>query len=136
MTRVLVTSFEPFDGSPVNASCEAVKLLAERWDGDAQLVVRELPIAFGAAGRRIASHVASHTPDAVVATGVAAGTRDLGVERIAVNLRHARIPDNRGRQPREEPVMVGAPAAHWSTLPVAHIVHALREAGVPASASL
>ena len=84
MTRVLVTGFEPFDGSPVNASWEAVQLLAERWDGDAELVVRELPIAFGAAGRRIAAHVASHTPDAVVATGVAAGTRDLGVERIAV----------------------------------------------------
>ena len=136
MTRVLVTGFEPFDGSPVNASWEAVKILAERWDGDAELVVRELPVAFGSAGRRIAEHVASHTPDAVVATGVAPGRRELGVERIAVNLRHAGIPDNRGRQPREEPVIAGAPAAHWSTLPVAHIVHVLREAGVPASASL
>lgn len=136
MTRVLVTGFEPFDGSPVNASWEAVKLLAERWDGDAQIIVHELPVAFGSAGRRLAEHITRHTPDAVVATGVATGRRAISVERLAVNLRDAGIPDNRGRQPREEPVKADAPTAYWSTLPVPQIVRVLREAGIPASASM
>ena len=136
MTRVLVTGFEPFDGSPVNASWEAVQLLAERWDGDAELVIRELPVAFGSAGTRLMGHLAFHTPDAVVATGVAPGRRELSVERLAVNLRDAGIPDNRGHQPRDELVISDGPAAYWSTLPVSQIVHVLREARLPASASL
>jgi pyroglutamyl-peptidase len=36
---------------------------------------------------------------------------------------------------REQPVLAGGPAAYWSTLPVARIVSALVDAGVPAAAS-
>jgi len=81
-------------------------------------------------------HVALHTPDAVVAVGVAEGRRSVTPERVAINLRCARIPDNTGRQPIETPCIVGAPDAYFSTLPVTRIVEALNAANIPAEASL
>ena len=47
----------------------------------------------------------------------------------------ARIPDNAGRQPIDEPVWPGAPAAYFSSLPIKAIVQALRSQGLPASVS-
>ena len=46
-----------------------------------------------------------------------------------------RICDNAGCQPIDEPVVAGAPAAYFSTLPIKAIVRDLRAAGVPASVS-
>ena len=75
-------------------------------------------------------------PDLVVCLGQASGRSDVSVERVAINLVDARIPDNAGRQPIDEPVIAGGPGAYFSTLPVKAIVRALRQGGVPASASL
>ena len=73
MARVLLTGFEPFAGAPTNPSWDAVSLLAARWSGPHELVTRRLPVTFGSAGRRLIEHVAAHTPDVVVAVGVAPG---------------------------------------------------------------
>jgi pyroglutamyl-peptidase len=54
---------------------------------------------------------------------------------VAINLDDARMPDHAGAQPVDTPVVAGAPAAYFSTLPVKAIVAALRTAGLPASVS-
>jgi pyroglutamyl-peptidase len=136
MVRVLLTGFEPFAGADINPSWDAVELLASTWDHEAELVTRRLPVTFGAAGRRLTEHVAAHTPDVVVAVGVAEGRSAVTPERVAINFRDARIPDNAGRQPVEAPSIEGAPAAYFSTLPVARIVRALKHEGIPAAESL
>ena len=136
MARVLLTGFEPFAGSPANASWDAVSLLAEAWTGPHELVTRRIPVTFGSGGRRLTEHVAAHTPDVVVAVGVAEGRSVISPERIAVNFRDARIPDNAGRQPIDVPVKVDGPPAYFSTLPVSAIVAALNLDGIPAAASL
>jgi pyroglutamyl-peptidase len=59
----------------------------------------------------------------------------LSIERVAINLNDARIPDNLGEQPIDTPVVPGGPAAYFSTLPIKAMVRALREAGIPASVS-
>ena len=46
-----------------------------------------------------------------------------------------RIPDNGGLQPVDEPIVAGAPAAYWSTLPIKAMVAAMKEGGIPASVS-
>jgi pyroglutamyl-peptidase len=68
--------------------------------------------------------------------GLAAERPAISIERVAVNLCHARIPDNDGRQPIDKPVMAGGPAAYFSTLPVMEIVKALAHAGLPAEMSM
>jgi len=71
----------------------------------------------------------------VICTGEAGGRAEISVERIAINVEDACIPDNLGQQPVDRPVIHGGPAAYWSTLPVKAIVAALAEAKLPAAIS-
>ena len=57
------------------------------------------------------------------------------MERVALNVDDARIPDNAGQQPIDAAVVQGGPAAYFSTLPVKAMVRDLRAAGWPASVS-
>lgn len=132
---VLVTGFEPFGGDAANPSGDAVRLLADSWDGPAELVTDVLPVAFASAAARLRELVTRHSPDVVVMVGLAGGRSAIGVERVAINLADARIPDNDGAQPVDEPVVAGAPAAHFATLPVKAIVAAMRNAGLAAEVS-
>jgi len=135
VTTVLLTGFEPFDGDPANPSGEAVHLVAERWNGPEELVTATLPVAFTRAARRVRELMAEHRPDVVIAAGLAGGRAAIGVERLAVNLIDARIPDNDGAQPIDEPSADGAPAARFASLPVKAIVARIAEAGIPAEVS-
>jgi pyrrolidone-carboxylate peptidase len=113
---VLVTGFEPFGGDAVNESWEAVRGLAARWDRSAELVTARLPVTFAGAGAELARHLDAHEPAVVVCTGLAAGTRAVRLERVAVNVADARIPDNLGARPVDEPVVDGGPVGYLSTL--------------------
>jgi pyroglutamyl-peptidase len=135
VTRILLTGFEPFGGDAVNPSGDAVRTVADGWDGPEDLVVAVLPVSFAGAASLLRELIADHRPDVVVATGLAGDRTAIGVERIAVNLADARIPDNDGAQPMDEPCLTGAPPAAFSTLPVKAIAAAIREAGIPAEVS-
>jgi pyroglutamyl-peptidase len=74
-------------------------------------------------------------PDLVLCVGQAGGRTGISVERVAINVDDARIPDNAGRQPVDEPVVAGGPAAYFAALPVKACVAAVRAAGIPASVS-
>lgn len=141
MVVVLLTGFEPFDGAPRNPSWDAVAALAE--DGDCGLAesttrisTLRLPVEFGAVRAGLADAIERTDPDLVIATGLAAGRAQVTVERIAVNLADARIPDNAGLQPREQEVVSGGPAGRWSTLPVTACIADARGAGYDVAASL
>ncbi|MGN8552573.1 UNVERIFIED_CONTAM: pyroglutamyl-peptidase I [Microbacterium sp. SLM126] len=135
MTTVLLTGFEPFGGDAGNPSGEAVHLVAARWAGPEVLVTAVLPVTFAGAAARMRELMAEHRPDIVIAAGLAGGRTRIGVERVAVNLLDARIPDNDGAQPIDEPSVAGAPAARFATLPVKAILRALEDAGIPAEVS-
>jgi pyroglutamyl-peptidase len=136
MRTLLLTGFEPFDQDPVNPSWEAVRLLdGVQLRDDVQIVARQLPCAFTTASDCLEALLAEHRPQMVIATGLASGRSDISIERVAINLNDARIPDNLGDQPIDTPVVPGGPAAYFSTLPIKAMVKALREAGIPASVS-
>ncbi len=71
----------------------------------------------------------------MIAVGLAGGRSAIGVERVAVNLVDARIPDNDGAQPIDEPSLEGAPDARFATIPVKAVVRAIADAGIPAELS-
>lgn len=135
MTRVLLTGFGPFDGQAVNASWLAVREVAARWTGPIELEVRELPVSFRGARQQLRSAIAEVEPDLVVCAGEAGGSSAVRVERVAVNVIDARIPDVDGSAPIDVPVIAGAPAAFFSTLPVKACAAAVRDAGVPVEVS-
>lgn len=136
MTTVLLTGFEPFGGDAVNPSALAVHLAAAEWDGPEVLVTAVLPVAFAGAAEALEELLDAHEPDVVIAVGLAGGRSGITVERIAVNLVDARIPDNDGDQPIDEPSLTDAPAAVFASLPVKAIVHDASAAGIPISLSM
>jgi pyroglutamyl-peptidase len=132
--KALVTGFEPFGGDGVNPSLEALRRLPQRL-GLLDIATWTLPVVYGAALRILHEAVASTAPDIVLGVGLAGGRAELSLERVAINVDDARIPDNDGNQPIDCPVIAGAPAAYFATLPIKASVAALREAGLPAAVS-
>jgi pyroglutamyl-peptidase len=136
MRTILLTGFEPFDQDVVNPSWEAVRQLdGMQLDDDVQIVARRLPCAFATAGEYLTQLIAELSPVMVIATGLGPGRSDISIERVAINVNDARIPDNLGAQPIDTAVVVGGPAAYFTTLPIKAMVKAVRQAGVAASVS-
>ena len=132
---VLLTGFEPFNTETINPAWEAVRAL-QGWTGEGFAVqVLQMPCVFGEANRVIQHALAQLHPAVVIAVGQAGGRVDLSVERVAINIDDASILDNAQRQPIDETIVAGGPAAYFSTLPIKSIVAALRAAGLPASVS-
>lgn len=135
MATILLTGFEPFGGDARNPSGEAVSELGRRWGGSDRLVTEALPVAYDEAGAALRALLAAHAPDVVIATGLAGGRSRVTPERVAINLRDARIPDNAGAQPIDQPCVAGGPAAHFATLPVKAIARAVDGSGIPSTVS-
>lgn len=132
---LLLTGFAPFGGETLNPSWEAVRRLDGERLGDLTVVAAQLPTEFGAALRVLDELLERHRPTLVVAVGQAGGRAELSLERIAINVDDARIPDNAGRQPIDESVVADGPAAYFSTLPIKAMTRVLRDAGIPAAVS-
>ena len=135
MKTVLMTAFEPFGGETINPSWEAVRSFDGKQIAGARIVVRQLPVVFATCGKVLAQALDEIQPDQVLCVGQAGGRSDITVERVAINVDDARIPDNDNQQPIDQPIVADGPAAYFSTLPIKAIVAALREVGVPASVS-
>ncbi|SDG65250.1 MULTISPECIES: pyroglutamyl-peptidase I [unclassified Duganella] len=132
---ILLTGFEPFNKESINPSWEAVRALQGWHEGDFVVHARQLPCVFGRALKVVHQAVEELQPSIVIAVGQAGGRVDISVERIAINIDDAPIPDNQHRQIVDQPIINGGPAAYFSTLPIKAIVHELRAAGLPASVS-
>lgn len=136
MTTVLLTGFEPFAGDAHNPSGEAVSLAATQWTGPERLVTAVLPVTFAGAAEELSRLTDMHDPDAVIATGLAGGRAAVSVERVAVNLLDARIPDSAGAQPVDAESVPGGPPAVFTSLPAKAIVREMSDAGIRSELSL
>lgn len=132
---VLLTGFEPFEGQPVNASWLAVQAVAAGWAAPPRLEVVQLPVSFARAPAALLAALETFRPDVVVCVGEAGDRTALDVERVAVNVADARIPDNDGARPVDEAVVVEGPVAYLAGLPARACVDAVTRAGVPAGIS-
>lgn len=132
--RILVTYFEPFGTDTENASALAVRLLPEELYG-ARIDKIQLPVAFQGAEEALETAIKEFSPNLVLCTGQAEGAAELHLERVAVNLRDARMPDNDGVQPVQEPIVPEGPAAYFATIPVKQLAEELRKSGIPAAVS-
>ena len=132
---ILLTGFEPFGGESVNPSWEIARAL-DGWICEGRVVrAARLPCAFGDALKTLDDALAAHRPELVVCLGQAGGRTEISLERAALNVDDARIPDNLGRQPIDAAVVADGPAAYFSTLPIKAIARDVREAGVAAAVS-
>ena len=131
--KIIVTGFDPFGGETINPSIECVKALPEI-EG-VELIRLELPTVFKESAKRLNEVINDVKPDAVLSVGQAGGRPGITMERIAINVDDARIPDNISQQPIDETIQTEGEAAYFTTLPIKRIVKAIREAGISAVVS-
>lgn len=132
--RLLITGFDAFGGSDLNPSWLAVKTLPDRI-GDYLLRKEMIPTCFGESAQRVLEAAADFQPDVILCVGLAGGRDAVTPERIAVNIRDARIPDNAGNQPKGDFSVADGPAAYFATVPVEEMAQAIRDTGIPGCVS-
>ena len=134
MKKLLITGFDPFDGASVNPSWEAVKLLPDTI-GEYEIHKLQIPTVFGLAPRTVLEKAEEIQPDVIISVGQAGTRPAVTPERIGINVRDARITDNAGISPKDEPIVPGGPDGLFTTLPVKAMIAAIQDAGLPASVS-
>lgn len=134
MKKLLITGFDPFGGEKINPAWEAVKLLPDTV-GQYRLYKQQIPTVFQKAGEKVLSVAREICPDVILCIGQAGGRAAVTPERVAINVRDARIDDNEGNRPVDEPCVPGGPAAYFSTVPIKKMMEAIRAAGCPAAVS-
>ena len=132
--KVLITGFDPFGGESVNPAYEAVKLLPDTIAG-AQIIKLEIPTVFSKSGPAVEAGIQEHQPDIVINVGQAGGRSCVTIEKVAINLADARIPDNAGEQPVDEVLQADGENAYFATIPVKAIVQNVRDHGIPCHVS-
>jgi pyroglutamyl-peptidase len=131
---VLVTGFDPFGGEDANPSWEICKALPGRI-ARARIETLRVPTRFHLAIDVVAKAIARLEPSVVLCLGQAGGRAAVSVERVAINVDDARIADNAGAQPVDEPIAPAGPAAYLATVPIKAMAAAIRASGVPAAVS-
>ena len=132
--KLLLTAFEPFGGEVINPGLEAIQLISDKI-GDKEIVKAVIPTAFDTSIATVIAYIQKEQPDIVLSIGQAGGRSDITVERVAININDARIPDNEEKQPVDQPIVEEGPAAYFSNLPIKAMVQAIREVEIPASIS-
>ncbi len=132
--KILVTGFDPFGGEKVNPAFEAVKLLPNNIAG-AEVITIEIPTVYSKSGEAVEKGIKQYKPDVVLCVGQAGGRSTITVEKVAINLAEARIKDNEGNQPINEPLRTDGENAYFATIPVKAMVNNIRKHGIPANIS-
>ena len=132
--KVLVTGLIRLGEKKLIQLTKAVKLLPDTIAG-AEIIKIEIPTVFTRSAEVLEEAIQKYRPDVVLDVGQAGGRSCMTVEKVAINLKEARIPDNDGEQPFDEPIREDGETAYFSTLPVKAMVENMRAHGIPAHIS-
>ncbi len=124
---ILVTGFERWEEVPDNPTSQIVEQLKAN-----DVVGKVLPVSFSKAGLMVENLVKEYRPEAIINLGLAPERATIRVERVAINLIDARVPDNDGVKPVDEPIDPLGPVAYMATIPTREIVESVRSRGIPA----
>lgn len=132
--KILITGFEPFGGETVNPALDAVRALPDEIRG-VRIIKTAVPVVYEKDFETVQAVFDREQPDAVILIGQAGGRKAVTPETTAVNIKKARIPDNAGNMPDNEPVNPNGPGRYASTLPVEALVETLSDHALPAEIS-
>lgn len=132
--KVLLSAFDPFGGETINPALEVVNGVRERI-GDIEVRKIEIPTIFVKSYEVLLREAQEYKPDIILAIGQAGGRYEISIERVAINIDDARIPDNAGNQPIDEVIFKDGKNAYFSNLPIKAMMQEIREAGIPSAIS-
>ena len=131
--KILITAFEPFASHESNAS-ETLLLSLPNHYRNTEIIKKTLPVVYEKAYQSLLSEVDEEI-SAIVMLGLAAESKTIRLERIAVNLNDSKTADNQGT------IIQGAcidPSGHdgyFSTLPLRLIYETTIKKDLPVSIS-
>ncbi|OFI48398.1 pyroglutamyl-peptidase I [Floricoccus tropicus] len=128
--KLLITGFEPFGGESINPSWELVKKLDYKI-GNFTLEKLELPTSFEGSSSILFKKVMEVNPDYIINIGQAGGRSKVSIERVAINIDDAPIPDNSNYQPIDQTIKTDGENAYFSTLPIKLIYSELKKENLP-----
>lgn len=130
---ILLTGYEPFDKLSYNPSGVIAQAL-DSYSPAAGYVVRgvQMPVDCEKMPKVLAGLWEQHQPICVIGLGLALSATGLQIERLGKNWVEIAAPDNGKHTRAGELLLVDAPTAYRTTLPVKTILTALLEAGIPA----
>jgi pyroglutamyl-peptidase len=135
LPRLLVTGFGRFLDHPENPTEGLVRRIRAEglpgWETTAEV----LPVVYGRSAERLAALLDGVRPDAAICFGLSGRAEGIVIEQVALNLDDAPSPDVEGAVRVGRPIDPDAPVAFRTGLPVARMLAALGEAGIPAGTS-
>ncbi|SEQ86525.1 pyroglutamyl-peptidase [Granulicatella balaenopterae] len=130
----MVTAFDAFGGESVNPALEVVNLLPNELLAH-RIVKVVLPTVFQKSRTVLMEAVRRENPDVLLSVGQAGGVSAIRVERVAINIDDARMPDNEGQEPIDCVIEENGAPAYFSNLPIKRMVSDLEARGIPAQVS-
>ena len=128
--RVLITGFEAYWDYPENSSWMVAERVADHGVEDVDIVVEQMPVSFSRVASVFRLAVEKHNPDLIIMLGQSGGSDRVKLERVALNLMDAKIPDNDGYIPNEESIQSNTPAALLTNLPIKDLRMVIEEEGI------
>ena len=128
--RVLITGFEPYWDYPENSSWVVAEKVAALDVVGVDIFLEQMPISFSSVGRALREAVENHSPDLIIMLGQSGGSNKVKLERIALNMMDAKLANNDGIIPNEEPISIKTPAALFANTPVKILCAAIEEQGI------
>lgn len=132
--KILITGFDPFGGEDINPAYEVVKKVKDNICG-ADVIKFQVPTAFNESIKRTTDKIKEINPDFVLNIGQAGGRTGISIERVAININDARIPDNLNQQPIDEKIDETGQNAYFASIPIKNIVKAIKNKKIPAAVS-
>ena len=135
MSSILISGFEPFHSYGLNSSQEVLRELEVLVQSSRlQVATCCLPVVRQLSAQVLLEEIERVKPRAVIALGQS-NRSCISIERIAINIDDYGASENIGHRAVDRPVVEGAPAAYWSSLPVRKLQQVLTAAGVMSTLS-
>ena len=132
--KIIVTGFGVFLKNDTNPTKQILKMLPEKV-GDDEIYPIELPVVFDECFMHLKPYIDRLKPDAIIMLGLAGGRKAITPERVAINLKDSKGPDNNGYLPKDELIIKGGKEAYFSSLPIRKIEEVLKENHIPVAIS-
>ena len=130
MKKVLLTAFEAFGEDALNPTESILKELPDQL-ANAVIIKATLPVVYREAFETLKPLIDKHQPDVIMMLGLAGGRAKLSLERIAINVNDASLPDNRGNTLKEQVIINEGDDGIFSNLPLNTLLDVLHQAKVP-----
>jgi pyroglutamyl-peptidase len=133
---VLLFGFGKFSDYEENPSEIVVSRLNNSVIRGHKIIGKILPVEFERVEKIIVDNISNVKPRLVLGIGLAPGRTKITPEKIAINYKYSREPDNSGVRYMGERIDPSQPDGVFSDLPVEGLVNYLNEEGIPAELSL